>query len=282
MTTAEQTLDGDRALGADTSVEVRRWLVVLLTGLLWCAALLIGWRRLAGALDTPLTPAVLLLLGVVVVAVAVGARSCWNRLPSRSGTLSYKRLARLLPTTAVLLLGAAVSLRQTNAAALIAFWAMLAGEELWAWRAAAGRKRCRGAENREAPRPPEPPPTAAVAEASVQEPVPATTPSAIPADDVLQQLTLSRVADGGTQLAGLLRPPSATGQRTAAEHVAFCPPFAKTPQVTVEQLDGPPARVKTAQLLPHGVRLDLKLDATADTPQAVLLQFTARSESDAQ
>jgi hypothetical protein len=47
--------------------------------------------------------------------------------------------------------------------------------------------------------------------------------------------------------------------------------------LSVEQIGGPPSRVKTAQLLPYGVRLDLKLAATAEEPTSVLLQFVARS-----
>jgi hypothetical protein len=67
------------------------------------------------------------------------------------------------------------------------------------------------------------------------------------------------------------------GQRTGSIHVAFCPPFAAVPEVEVEQIDGPEARIKTAQLLPYGVRLDLKLAAASEEPTSVLLQFSARS-----
>ena len=88
-------------------------------------------------------------------------------------------------------------------------------------------------------------------------------------------------ADGGEQLSGWLRAGFAAGQRTANVHVAFCPPFPKTPQLTVEQLDGPEVRIRTAQLLPHGLRLDLKLAVTAEKPLDVLLQFSARSNSPA-
>ena len=37
------------------------------------------------------------------------------------------------------------------------------------------------------------------------------------------------------------------------------------------------ARIKTAQLLPYGTRLDLKLAAAAEEPTNVLLQFSART-----
>jgi hypothetical protein len=99
----------------------------------------------------------------------------------------------------------------------------------------------------------------------------------IPSEDVTQQLMRSRTADGTEELSGWLRPAFAAGQRTGSIHVAFCPPFAGTPELAVEQIGGPEARIKTAQLLPYGVRLDLKLAATADQPTTVLLQFSART-----
>jgi hypothetical protein len=60
-------------------------------------------------------------------------------------------------------------------------------------------------------------------------------------------------------------------------HVAFCPPFAATPEVKVSQIDGPEVRIKTAQLLPYGARLDLKLAAPAEEPTSVTLRFSAQS-----
>jgi len=101
-----------------------------------------------------------------------------------------------------------------------------------------------------------------------------------PDGNVLQQFVRSRGADGSEHLTGWLRIPFTAGQRTGSEHVAFCPPFEKTPHVTVEQLDGPAVRVKTAQLLPHGVRLDLKLATVAEEPDSVVLQFSARAQAE--
>lgn len=266
MTTAQRTLDSADAAAAGPfqrrAYELRRWSVAALVVLLWCAAGLVGWRRLAGALHKPLHPAVLLPLGLSLAAVAAGARLLWRRSwpesePSRLGRM----VLPLLLTAAVLCFAAAVSLPGTGAGPLTAFWTLLAVEELWAWRPAVWRGNVRGPSRRR-PRP-QPPPES---------------PPAVPDDDVLQQLTRSRAADGSQQLSGWLRTRFATGQRTASEHVAFCPPFARTPQLTVRQLDGPAARIKTAQLLPHGVRLDLKLAALAENPQTVLLELVARSE----
>ncbi len=92
-----------------------------------------------------------------------------------------------------------------------------------------------------------------------------------------QQLTRSLAADGVEQISGWLRMPFAAGQRSGNLHVAFCPPFATTPELTVEQLGGPEVRIKMPQILPYGVRLDLKLVAPAEEPTAVLIQFSART-----
>jgi hypothetical protein len=102
----------------------------------------------------------------------------------------------------------------------------------------------------------------------------------IPLEEVTQQLTRSTAADGTEELAGWLRIPFAAGQRTLSVHLAFCPAFAHTPELIVEQLDGPGARIKTAQVLPYGARFDLKLHAAEEISAAVMLQFTARVESD--
>ena len=95
--------------------------------------------------------------------------------------------------------------------------------------------------------------------------------------EVVQQLTRSQAADGTEELFGWIRLPFAPGQRTGCIHVAFCPPLCVTPEVTVEQIEGPDARIKTAQLLPYGARFDLKLAATAEASTAVVLQFLART-----
>ena len=79
-------------------------------------------------------------------------------------------------------------------------------------------------------------------------------------------------------LCGTLRLDLLAGQRTGNLHVAFCPPFTATPEITAVQVDGPQARIKIAQLLPYGVRMDLRLVAPNDQSASVLVQITARLE----
>jgi len=225
---------------------IERWSQRTLLVLLSAAALFVGWRRLAGALMSPLEPPVLLAAAAVVAAAALGARLSWRLGPKPAQGPRLPWAQSLVLSAGVLVLGASLSLPGTPASGLVALWAVLAAEEFWAWRPLLWPRL----------------------------PAPVTD---VPSEEVLQQLTRSQAPDGSEQLAGWLRIAFAAGQRTGNVHVAFCPPFVRTPELAVEQIDGPEARVKTAQLLPYGVRLDLKLNAAGEQPASVLLQFSARA-----
>jgi hypothetical protein len=97
--------------------------------------------------------------------------------------------------------------------------------------------------------------------------------------DVLQQLTLSRDAEGRRQLSGWLRLPMEAGQRSGNLHVAFCPPFAEPPEVAFEQSGGPAGAIKAGQVLSYGARLEVKLAAPAQQPESVLVRFSAKSKT---
>jgi hypothetical protein len=96
-----------------------------------------------------------------------------------------------------------------------------------------------------------------------------------PSADVLQQLTLRTTAEGAQELSGWLRLSLAAGQRTGSLHVAFCPSFDAAPQVQAEAVSGPGCRIKAAQVLPYGARLDVKLDEPAGADENVLVWFHA-------
>jgi hypothetical protein len=287
-----------KATSADAmAVDLARWTADTLLGLLATAALLVAWRRIAGALCSPLDPLALVAVGLVVAMAAGGVRWLWARLPAapvvgRSLTASEHEATsgdpaaaqvdavRLRPTGPSLLLSACVAilglslvLPETPLGGLLAFWTVVIVEEIWTWRPLGRRNR--------RPAPPAGTASQDAPQLRIVGDEPAPSPSAaddVPPQEVLQQLTRSQAADGSEQLVGWLRMAFAAGQRTGSLHVAFCPPFAKTPELMVEQLDGPDARIKTAQLLPYGVRLDLKLAAAPAAPGSVLLQFSARSD----
>jgi hypothetical protein len=80
--------------------------------------------------------------------------------------------------------------------------------------------------------------------------------------EVTHQIT-RRVTAAGVEVSGIVQTTFAPGQRTAIEHVAFCPPFDKTPTAAVHQLAGPEARARVTHVLPHGLRIELRLSQAA-------------------
>ncbi len=286
--TSESTVNLGPAAGeplVSAAAAFGRWSLGTLLGLLCGVAMLVTWRWLAEALLYPLPTPALLCVGVFAAAAALTVRLMWRSLAVASERSRLGWLVAILPSAAILALGAALSLPGTAAGGLIAFWAVLVAEELWAWRPTVWRWLRRG---RAMPSPvrldlPEAPSPHALPTESPEPGLPSAAaalldPRPTPPGFVRQQLPRSGAADGSEQLSGWLRMPFSAGQRTASVHVAFCPPFAKTPELAVEQLDGPPTRIKTALLLPHGARMDLKLSATAKEPTAVLLQFSVCSK----
>ncbi len=243
----------------DSTASLIRSVATVWIGVLLSAALLLAWRRLAGALDRPLTPPTLLLVGVVATGLTAAARAA-----------SPGRLARWVISPALLLLGLSLS-PGSRPAGLLAFWMLVAAEELWGWLWLTRRR------NR--------PWSGFWWDSTTRlRPAPAAHPTRrepLPPDSLLQQFTLSREADGRQRLDGWVRVCLAAGQRTEAVHVAFCPPFPRTPELSVEQVSGPAARIQTAQLMPYGARLELKLAAAAAAPTSVLVRLTVRSPAPA-
>ncbi len=290
--TAEPAINLGRTASWDRPAALlARWTAGAMVGLLATTAMLILWRRLASALHTPLDPLSLSAVGMTAIFVAGGARCLWHV------TSPIDWVVAALPSISLLGGGAALSLPGTSHAGLAVFWGLVAAEEFWVWRNLVRRSthRKRPSAQPVAQAEPEPfveptsraeptlsPPVAGMPVAGMPVagmPVagmPVESFSQLPTEDMLQHLTRSRTAEGVEQLSGWLRMPFIAGQRTANIHVAFCPPFAKTPGLEVEQCDGPAVRIKTAQVLPHGARLDLKLAQASETPVAVVLEFAAR------
>jgi hypothetical protein len=232
MTTNERMLSFHGSAAQIPWPDLRRISTVVVLGLLCAAAVLIVWRRLAGALVNPLGPAALLSAGAVSIAAAATIRL--NHRLDRAVMIVTSLV------TAVLIGG--LCLPGTPLVAVIVVGLFFVAEEGWAW----SYLRHRGNAQR-------------------------------PSEQIIQQLTRTLASDGTESLSGLLRTPIAAGQRTANVHVAFCPPLAATPELQVEQTAGPPARIKTAQLLPYGARLDLKLAAAAPQTATITLRFSART-----
>ncbi len=249
--------------------------MALLAALLGAAGVL-AMRRLAGALVAPLPPGALLGAGAALTALAGAARGPVRReVPGQGRAGGRGRLADLLPSLAVLAAALALSVPGSGRLGLTGLWSLILAGEALAWNRARlpalrwrpARPRGAGGSGRVDP-PQSPAPHVARSAAAA---------AGAPADDVVQQFTRRHLAGGAEELSGWLRVAFVAGQRTENVHVAFCPPFAAPPQLSAEQLAGPAARVKTAQLLPYGARLDLKLSDPAKEPTTVLLEFRART-----
>jgi hypothetical protein len=288
-------------------VRLAHWLGGVLLGLLWIAGPFVVWRRLADAMERSLSPSSLFVTGLVLAAIAAAAHGL--RRWARPSADQEGRLSRVLTSVSLGLLGVAVTASGENLAALAIFWTLLIVEEGWAWdwgRHAAEPPTCReclDVQPKQAPiveskiqhrrvqgepadgtladeGPADETPQGLTAEGDVEEDVEEASfddeeELAEPEADVLQQCTLRREKDGSQRLCGWLRMPVEVGQRTGNLHVAFCPPFEKTPQIDVEQYSGPSCRVKVGQVLPYGVRLEVKLDELAEESDSILLRFSA-------
>ncbi|MCR4412384.1 MAG: hypothetical protein NUV77_08170, partial [Thermoguttaceae bacterium] len=207
------------------------------------AACVLAWRRVVGGLRTPLAWPGLVVLGAAVALLAVAAR--WAQPKCRGAVATSASWPIGVALSAMLaVLGLAVSLPETSPGGLAAFWSILVAEEALAW---SRHVRLRRDVRRD-----------------------------FAADDqTLQHLVRTRSPDGIETIEGWLRASLAPGQRTTSVHVAFCPPLPMPPEVAVEQVNGPPAKVTAAQTLPYGVRFDLKLAELSDQPCEVVLHCTA-------
>lgn len=255
----------------------RTGLIVLLTTLVGVSGL-VALRRVAGALVMPLSPAAMVFAAIALAAVAAMVRSLGR--PGRTehgrpGAVGWP--VRLLATLSVLVAAVSLSLPGSGWLALAGLWGVVVAGEVVPWyplplpplrwprRVFPGVRRTR----RDPPQRPAPHVVASGPPA----------PSGLPAAEVFQQFTRRQLADGAEEIAGWLRIPLAAGQRTENTHVAFCPPLAAAPQLHVKQVEGPAARMKTAQLLSYGVRLDLKLTEPAAEDTCILLEFNARTNA---
>lgn len=239
------------------------WLAPIGAGLLGFAGTAFLWRRLGGALAAPLNGPSLLLVGALAVVVAVLVRRANQSRAGQTGFPFHRPLGWGI-SAAVVMIGIALSLPATNPIALLCFWGLLAVEEAWAWRRAVLRLRSSRLQ-------------------AADEDARGASSDALNDRDrglpetAIQHLTRSRLPDGSETLSGWVRVPWVAGQRVASVHVAFCPPFPSTPEVRVEQCEGPAAQIKTVQVLPYGVRFDLKLNQSGPSDAEAVLKFSAES-----
>jgi hypothetical protein len=267
-----------------------RWTVAASAMLLFLMSIVLLARRAAGALREPLAAPELLAAGAVLAIAAACLRLLGQAAEAAAGSSGADRWWRALPTVALVVVGVSLSARPPAVPvwALLSFWAMLAVEEggwwlvlrrrgPWASRPggdqAGGRATTRsggiGAPLQAGAR--HGGTTAGAArdvEAAAAEPLP---------PGVSQQITRARLDDGVEVLHGLLRGDFAPGQRSQSLHVAFCPPLERTPEIKVEQIEGPRASLKVGEVQSYGARMDLRLPTASSHPVSVLVRLDVRA-----
>jgi|GEM_PF-581533 len=231
-------------------------------------------RRMAGAFDARISAwAVLATIGLACLA-ALAIR--WpprhpGGIPtklSRAGQLKWLAgwLATLVPSLSLLILAGTLSATRISRPARVGSWLLVFAEELlfWGWiYGPAIRQRLWPANHRVE----EPPATPPAGVESLHHPIDDAEPNDEleneTTDDVTQQFVRRVDAQGHESLSGLLRVHFVPGQRIAQAHLGFCPPLHATPTIEFEQVEGPPARVKLAQVFPYGARFEIKLESPA-------------------
>jgi hypothetical protein len=242
-----------------------------------CSLLAVGGvvifaRRASGALVVPLPFDVLLACACLLAAAALVFRAAFQprvRLGARS--IEYGFCA--LPTGVLLLWAIGLSPPST-ASGFFALWGVLLSEEGWSW----GRLFRRSpvatpaAESRTSIA--DAPTTVVTEIGQFLSESEALVEADEPDEAICQQVVRRREPDGSETIVGWLRSEVPVAARHATAHVAICPPFAGMPECFAEQMDGPPAQVKVAQVLPHGVRFEIKLDEPAALASDVLVEFS--------
>ncbi|MBM3998220.1 MAG: hypothetical protein FJ297_01545 [Planctomycetes bacterium] len=93
---------------------------------------------------------------------------------------------------------------------------------------------------------------------------------------IVQRIVRS-MEDGWETFCGEFRCRFAERERTQVIHVAFCPPFAATPELHIEPIHGPTVEIQTTQLEPFGARLDLRTGSDTTRERDVAVRVIARA-----
>ena len=258
-------------IGSMALLKLARVVAGSLLFLLALAALLICVRRTTGALNGTLPGSVLVVCGGILVASSLVFRGLWAGTPK-----STSRLADIAhwaaPSGVILLSACGLSSRENSTPGLVALWGALALIEVWSWRqflqrSSLPRQKAIAAPHRT---------DKSVAASSVTSSTDAfdSGPASDLDEQVSQRFVRRRAENGNETMDGWVRVEFAVGQRHANAHIAICPPFGQLPQCFAEQMDGPSATITVAQVLPNGIRCEIKLDEPAEAPDRVTVEFS--------
>lgn len=272
------------------SPRLAQWSLAALVALSAALAATLAARRLCGALVQPPEFRPLLATALVGLLLARAARWIDAQLALRRAAAN-RTASRLLLALALVVGAAALTQRGADWRGLAVLWLVAVVEVVGVCRRAGARvdQSRQSAPLRSSPplrlfAPETAPPSDGEPVSGGEQPsgggVAGAEPAAVLADEVVQHIVRARTFSGGEALTAWLRMPLGPGQRGGAVHLAFCPPMDGPPRIEVEQVSGPPARLKTAQVMPFGARFEIKLagGAAAGAGQSVVVRVTARCE----
>ena len=256
----------------------RRFQAATLLGpLAWSLAVVLalcgGWlllRRLTGAFTKPLPDVVLLSAGMCAVVCAAAARLLWRRAAGENSVSAW-RVRDWLPTVALVFVATSAAVPGSSVTVIVLLWVMIAAEEVAAaWlgrmRRGAGRHRSIALYHRSGERPEILPPQSDSR----------ATQRGVMGSDVWQHYTRQRVSDGQEFVHGTFCASFVAGQRTAIEHLVFCPMLAAVPQITAVALDESDCTVRATHIYRYGARLEIRLSEPCEEPGDVLVRYEAR------
>jgi hypothetical protein len=244
-------------------------------GILAVGGLLIVERRASGALVEPLPAGVLAGWAAFLSLAALAFRRIFPLKAPCGRRAAYVFWAA---TSGVLMLWATGLSAAGDRTGLVGLWGLMVLEEGWSWarfgrnlptarELAPGRRFSAPASSAE-------PTSSLVIDRELDEELDEKL------DEAVWQQFERRVREDGTQaIAGWVRADVAARARHATAHVAICPPFDRAPECFAEQMAGPSAQIKIAQVLAHGVRFEIKLDEPADEPARVLVEFSIQERA---
>ena len=244
-------------------------------------------RRYSGAFSQSLSDPALAGCGVVMVVAAALIRKLW--LAGCAGKL--KVFEWLMPSLAIVMTAFAISVPGASSAGLVIFWLLLAiGESVWLlWllssRRMSGSKvsdsSTLGTQLAESGQTKGEPGQVGISESSgvdASSGLELEEPESNEAQDpnLIQQLIRSCDDEGNESMAGKVRLKIAAAQQAGRVHIAFSPPFSKSPEVYIEPgVCDVEFQVKLSQAFAHGARIDVRLNEVAELDTTVWLEVYA-------
>lgn len=278
-TAVDLTIDHGRLFSRPQQQIVRN---VVIAGLLMMLALAawLAFRRTAGAVSHELSSLHLVALAIGTAFSLSLLRTGLHRLAVDSPFCTPLQLVSLslFCTLVAILMGASVSGGRSPVGSVALLWAILATEEAIGWFTFRRAQQRRGRSLRPSGQDESPgdhsSPAPTELRVDLDEMSDDETAGSLP-EEVSQRITRASDNEGQEVVYGQLRCHFAPGQRQQNLHVAFCPPLKCVPSVTVDQLDGPPAKVRATQMQTFGACIEVRLRAASSEPSDVQVQLFA-------